>query len=87
MITGTFTIDDLSRIAAEVIGVDGLVLAGGMSASSVPGWDSLNHTLIIMEIGNSLGIEIGADETGGAKDFAALVVLVNSRLPSGQRLS
>ena len=45
-----FTLADLQAIAREVIGDREIELAPGMSANDVPGWDSLNHTLIAVEI-------------------------------------
>ncbi len=75
-----FTLEELAAIAARVIGRPGLALAPGLSASAVPGWDSLNHTLIAFEIANRCGIPLGAEETAGLPDFAALVALVNRRM-------
>lgn len=75
-----FTLEDLAAIAAGVIGLRRLALAPGMAASQVPGWDSLNHTLIMLEIANRCGIALDAGETAALPDVAAVVALVNRRI-------
>ncbi|MBK1661336.1 acyl carrier protein [Paracraurococcus ruber] len=80
MTAAAFTLDELAAIAARVIGVRALALSPGMAAGEVPGWDSLNHTLIMLEVANARGIALGAEETAVLPDFAAVVALVNARL-------
>jgi acyl carrier protein len=78
------TIEALSAIAEEIIGLPSIALSSQMLASEIPGWDSLNHTLIILEISNMLGIELSAEETAHLPDLGALVALANSRVRSRQ---
>lgn len=75
-----FTLEELAAVATRIIGVRGLALAPGMAATQVPGWDSLNHTLIMLEVANRRGIALDAEETAGLPDFGAMVALVNRRL-------
>ncbi len=79
----TFTLADLTEIARETIGDGKLVLSGTMAAADVPGWDSLNHTLITLEIGALMGVEIEPPTLAGAQDFAELVDLVNGAAVAG----
>ncbi len=72
-----FTIADLQSIAREVIGDRDIALTPGMTAADVPGWDSLNHTLISVEISALVGREVEAQDLAGAANFGALVDLVN----------
>ena len=73
----TLTIDDLTRIARETIGDHRITLTPEMAAVDVPGWDSLNHTLITLEIGADQGLEIEPRTLAKAVNFAELIVIVN----------
>jgi acyl carrier protein len=75
-----FTLSDLEVIAREIIGDRDIALSPSMSAEDVPGWDSLNHTLITLEIAGRFGAKIEAPELAKLPDFAAVVALVNERL-------
>jgi acyl carrier protein len=79
----SFTLEDLNRIARETIGVRNLVLAAGMTAKDVPGWDSLNHTIIAMTIASEFGVELTPKQMGDAEDFGALVAMVDRALGEG----
>lgn len=74
-----FALDDLCAIARELIGDPTVTLSPQMSASDVPGWDSLNHTLITFAIAKATGVSLEAEETARAETFAALVAMVNER--------
>ncbi len=76
----SFTIDDLTRIARESIGDPRLVLGEQMSAADVPGWDSLNHTIITMTIGAEYGVELRPKRLGEARTFSELVAMVNMEI-------
>ena len=69
----------LESIAIEVIGGP-LRLDAGQSAADVPGWDSLNNTLIALDISHSFGIEVSGWDLGQCSDFGALVAMVNAKL-------
>ncbi len=73
-----FTIEDLQEIAQEVIGDRDIALSSEMTAMDVPGWDSLCHTLISIEIGGQVGREIDAQSLAAAANFGELVDLVNA---------
>ncbi len=73
-----FTIQELQAIAREVIGDRDIELAPEMTAADVPGWDSLNHTLITMEISAHVGREVDAEKLAQQPTFGALVEQVNA---------
>jgi acyl carrier protein len=75
-----FTLDDLQKIAREIIGDRDIVLAPQMSADDVPGWDSLNHTLITLEIAGRFGANVEAPELGGIPTFGEVVTFINHRI-------
>jgi hypothetical protein len=74
-----FTLEHLQTIAREIIGDRELVLRADQSAPDVPGWDSLNHTLISVEIEARAEADVDSQILAEQPDFGALVALVRSR--------
>jgi acyl carrier protein len=50
-----------------------------MTAADVPGWDSLNHSILMMELGVALGVDISAEETAKLANIGALLDYLNER--------
>lgn len=75
--SGAVTLERLQAIAREVCGDPGLVLTPEGSARDVPGWDSLNHTLIILDVNAVFGIDLSPYETGQAETFGALLGMIS----------
>jgi acyl carrier protein len=76
----TFTIQHLQDIARDVIGDTDITLSPSMSANDVPGWDSLNHTLIAMEIAGRFTPHVDAQQLGSLATFGDLVEFVNAKM-------
>ena len=76
----------LSRIAAVVSHalVHDVTLTPEMTANDVEGWDSLSHTIIMMQLERDLGITIPVQETFALRDVAALLAFVRTRLAAAQ---
>lgn len=74
-----FTLEHLQTIAREIIGDRELVLRGDQSAADVPGWDSLNHTLISVEIEARAGADVDSQMLAEQPNFGALVEFVRGR--------
>ena len=51
-----------------------------MSAEDVPGWDSLNHTLIALEISGQFGTQVDAQDLGKIPTFGDVIVFINQRI-------
>jgi acyl carrier protein len=75
-----FTIDDLYALMRDVFNIGDFEFSPTMSAKDVPAWDSLNHSVLMMEILNATGAEVPPDEAARAPDIAALHALVSERL-------
>ena len=75
-----FTIQDLQDIARDIIGDDEIALSRSMNANDVPGWDSLNNTLIAMEIAGRFAAQVDAPQLGRLETFGDLVDFVNARM-------
>ena len=67
----------LRDVARQVIGDRDIVLAETMTAVDVAGWDSLNHTLIVMEVAQRLDVSLDAYELGQCPTIGALIAAVN----------
>lgn len=78
-----FTLADLQAIAREVIGDRDILLTPQMAAADVPGWDSLNHTLIAVEVEALSGAAVDGEALAACPDFGALVALVVARQAAG----
>jgi acyl carrier protein len=78
-----FTLEDLQDIAREIIGDRDIVLSPAMTAQDVPGWDSLNHTLITFEITGRVDTNVEAPELAALANFGEVVKLVNERTAPG----
>lgn len=74
-----FTLEHLTVIAREIIGDREIVLRPDMSAADVPGWDSLNHTLISVEIEARAEADVDSQQLAEQPDFGALVEFVRGR--------
>jgi acyl carrier protein len=72
-----FTLADLAAAAIAVIGNRRIELREEMSARDVPGWDSLSHTLIALEVSARVGRDISAREMAEAATFGEVVALIN----------
>lgn len=48
-------------------------------AAEVPGWDSLHHMLLLMEIEERFGVALTAEETGAMPDVGALWQAIEER--------
>lgn len=73
-----FVLEDLQKIARNVITDSSILLAPSGRAADVPGWDSLAHTLIVLEINEKLGIALQPASAAKARDFAHLVQMVQN---------
>ena len=57
-----------------------LTLTDGLTAGDVPGWDSLNHVNLIIQIEEELGIRFRNDEVARLANVGELKSLVHDKL-------
>lgn len=74
-----FTIADLTKTVQSVTGSRRIELREEMTARDVPAWDSLNNTLIAIELSERLGTEITAKDLAGAANMGELVRMINGK--------
>ena len=56
------TLDDVSRVIADALGLDVSEVGAGASMESLPVWDSLQHLGVIMAIEAAFQCRLGPDE-------------------------
>jgi acyl carrier protein len=71
------TLEDVESIAREVIGNPGISLQADGTARHVPGWDSLAHTVIMLELSERVGRELSSFETARLGNFRELIAYLN----------
>jgi acyl carrier protein len=58
--------------------VDSTSIDRETSAADIDGWDSLSHTMLLMEIEQGLGFELPLDTVYGAKNIGELIDVICS---------
>jgi acyl carrier protein len=74
------TIGDLAEIMGRVFGNPDLPIGSETVAVQVPGWDSLSHVVLMMEIEGRYGVLLQPAETAELPNVGALLILLLERL-------
>lgn len=70
--TETELISELSSIVSRVV-FQPVTLTPTTTANDIEGWDSLSHTIIMMQLERALGIRIPVEETFALRNVGELV--------------
>ena len=49
--------EDFFALAARIFGVDRATIDGATAYESIPGWDSVNHLRLVMEVERAFGVK------------------------------
>ncbi len=74
------TLEDISQITADVLGLDAGDISAASSPENVDTWDSVQHLNLILAIEQHFGIEFLPEEIEEMKSVGAIVTTVNNRL-------
>ena len=74
------TLDGLTEIMRKVFGNSDLVVKSETVAVQVPGWDSLSHVVLMLEIEGKYGVLLQPAETAELPNVGALLDLLRQRL-------
>jgi acyl carrier protein len=74
------TIEDLAAVLRRVLAQPRLAVARDTTADDIPGWDSLNHMFIVMEIEARFHVPVSAEEVAALPNIGALCDLIAERL-------
>jgi len=69
----------LTDIFQDVFDDDTLVLAPGLTAQDVEGWDSIAHIRLALTVEKAFGIKFSAGEVGKLKNVGEFVSLIQSK--------
>ena len=69
----------LNAIFCETLGDGTIALTPDTTADDVPGWDSMNHIFLIVEIERSFGVKFQTAEMEGLRNVGELVQLIRSK--------
>ncbi len=69
----------LTAIFRDLFEDSSMVLSGAMNASDVPGWTSLMHINLILEVEEVFGIRIGSNEIEKLVDVGSLLSLIERK--------
>ena len=70
----------LTRILCGILGCDSIVLTPDTTADDVPGWDSMNHIFIVVEIERRFDIKFRTAEMEELRNAGELVHLIGTKL-------
>jgi len=69
----------LTQIFRTVLDDDTLVLTPETTAADVPGWDSMNHITIVVEVENHFGIKVRTAEIEALRNVGDFVKLIAAK--------
>jgi len=73
-------LDQIRAVVAEETHAPPASVTPVASANSIPGWDSLAHTRIVMNLESRLGLLLDMDATYRAANIGALIGIVRDAL-------
>ena len=72
-------LSELTAILREVLDDPELVLSAETSAADIPGWDSMAHIALVVEVECRLGIRFQAAEIEALRQVGDLVALIEAK--------
>ena len=72
-------LSDLTGILREVLDDPDLVLTAETSAADIPGWDSMAHIALVVEVECRFGIQFQAAEIEALRQVGDLVALIAAK--------
>jgi acyl carrier protein len=66
----------LTGLFREILDDDGLELTPETSAANVPGWDSMNHITIVVEVERRFGVKFQTSEIEELRNVGELIALI-----------
>ena len=70
----------MSGVFRRVFDDDAIVLADATTAQDIPGWDSLTHINLIIEIEEGFGLTFTVDDIATLKNVGEMVAMVERKL-------
>lgn len=75
-------LETLQQSMREVFANTAQVIAPHMSALDIDGWDSLSHTLLVLQLESAFGVELDFEAVAACQDIGALAAYLTGLLQS-----
>ena len=75
----SITISDLQSVFRDVFEDDTLVVDPSSTAKDVPGWDSINHIYLVVDIEKKFKVKFTTMEIQGWKNAGDIVADINKK--------
>jgi acyl carrier protein len=72
----------LTQIFRAILEQDAITLTAETTADDVPGWDSMNHIFLVVEIERQFGVKFQTAEMEELRNVGELVQLIAAKLAS-----
>ena len=69
----------LTAIFHDVFEDDSIVITPDLTAPDVPGWDSLSHIRLILEVQRAFRVKFAAAQTANLKNVGELAELIHAK--------
>jgi acyl carrier protein len=76
--------DRLTEIIRDLFDDDSIVVAPGLTAKDVDGWDSLTHVRLMLTVEKAFKVKFSTSEMGKMETVADLVKVIKERTESGK---
>lgn len=70
----------LTEIFRKLFSLPALVLRDDLTARDVPGWDSLNHVTLMIEVEHEFGLRFSSSEIGALGSVGDLKALIEAKV-------
>ncbi len=70
----------LTQVFRALFALPNLVLRDELTARDVPGWDSLNHVSLMVEVEREFGLRFSSDEVARLARVGDLKALIDAKL-------
>jgi acyl carrier protein len=77
------TLSRVQEVIRQVFADDGLVIHRTTAAADVPGWDSLMHVTIIVNLEQAFGLRFSSAQVAGFKNVGEIVDAVERLTTAG----
>ncbi|WP_145635433.1 acyl carrier protein [Neorhizobium alkalisoli] len=68
--------NDLRRLIADFFGVEAEDITAESTANDIDGWDSIGHTMLIIEIERTFGVSLEGHDTQALDNVGGLLALI-----------
>ncbi len=79
------TLREVASIIRSTFKQPNLTITAETTADDVPGWDSLSHAVLLMNVERAFGVRFAAAQIFDLENVGALAELVNTILEEGKQ--